>query len=96
MKLGSFLCMVEYFQRFFQIFAEIAAPLHVETSKKKNFTWTKDMSDVFGRLNNLSTCLMVLAFPSFEKLLLLEIDISSEEIDPVPMQKEKNENLHPI
>lgn len=76
----AFLGLCNYYRRFVQGFAKMAAPLNQLTRKAARFTWTEDHQLAFDKLKTALTTTPILAFPDFKEEFHLFVDASQDAI----------------
>ena len=85
----SFLGLASYYRRFFQDFAEIAAPLHRLTAKTtEKFKWTPECDRAFRILKEKLVSAPVLAFPCFGEEFVVDCDASDYGLGAVISQQQ--------
>ena len=77
-------------------FAEIAAPLHEATSRKKAFRWNADREAAFDKLKTALVTPPLLEYPDFEQPFVVETDASKVALGAVLAQKKEDGMVHPI
>ena len=76
----SFLGLCNYYRRFVQDFAQIAAPLNKLTRKNVPFRWDDKCAQAFSKLKHALTSAPILAYPDFTKPFELYVDASLDGI----------------
>lgn len=95
-ELRRFLGLASYYRKFVPKFAKIAEPLHRLTCKEAEFVWSDDCQHAFDSLKQKLTQAPVLAYPSFDKDLVLETDASIKGIGAILSQQQDDGKLHPV
>ena len=95
-EVRSFLGMAGYYRPFVLGFAEIAAPLHDATWRKKAFIWNGYRQAAFDKLKTALVTPPVLAYPDFEEPFVVETDASNVALGAVVAQKKEDGKDHPI
>ena len=85
-QVRSFLGLASYYRRFIRAFAEVAAPLHRLTEKKKEFVWTDECDSAFEKLKEALITAPVLAYPKEQGQFVLDTDASAFAIGGVLSQ----------
>ena len=94
--LQSFVGLASYYRRFVPGFSKIAGPLHALTKKGAPFVWSEACEVSFTKLKDLLTTALVLAFPDFRKLFILETDASGAGLGAVLAQKQEDGSVRPV
>ena len=74
----------------------MAVPLHALTRQDVTFLWTEQCEESFGRLKALLTSPPVLAYPDFDRPLVLHTDASTHGLGAVLEQEQADDKLHPV
>ena len=82
-ELRSFLGLANFYRRFVQNFAEIAAPLTELTSNKLPYTWTTKHQQAFKTLHKALTSPPVLDYPKQSDQFVLSTDASDAGIGAI-------------
>ncbi|KAK7913158.1 hypothetical protein WMY93_013369 [Mugilogobius chulae] len=91
-----FLGFANFYRKFIKNFSSIAAPLHVLTSSKFQFSWSAQAEEAFQKLKNLFTSAPVLTLPQPSQQFVVEVDASDVGIGAVLSQRSVKDNmLHP-
>ena len=86
-ELQSFLGLVSYDQKFCEGFAEIASELYKLTEKSSRWNWNDEVHTcAFGKLKAVLTSPPLLAYPDFEKPLILQCDASDNAVGVILAQ----------
>ncbi|MCH87697.1 Ty3/gypsy retrotransposon protein, partial [Trifolium medium] len=88
--LRGFLGLTDYYRKFVQHYAEIAAPL-TGLLKKQSFVWTDGAQAAFDQLKSRMVSLHILGIPNFDLTFDVTIDASGFAIGAVLSQ-----NSHPL
>lgn len=86
----GFLGLIGYYRRFITGFATVAAPM-TDLLKKGQFVWSNDVELAFNCLKERITTTLILAMPNFNKLFVVEKDVSGYGLGAVLLQ-----DAHPI
>eukprot|EP00253_Pinus_taeda_P036407 PITA_36407 len=89
-KLGGFIGICTYYQKFVKSFSQLAAPL-TDLTRKGAFSWSDTAQRAFDRLKEVMSSCPLLALPDFTQPFVLECDVLGEGIDAVLMQ-----GVHPV
>ena len=95
-ELRRFVGMCSYYHRFIPQFSTFTRPLHDLTRKEAIFEWTADCEQSFQSLKKRLVEASVLAYPSFQKLFILETDASGIGLGAVLSQPQSDQKSHPI
>ena len=101
-KVKSFVGLVSHYRHFIKGFAKIAAPLYDLTSsdnkdkKSEHVNLSPEALEAFDHLKAACLQAPILAFPDFDKPLLLEMDTSGKGLGAVLSQKQADGWYHPI
>lgn len=87
-KLQSFLGLANYYRKFIEGFADIAAPLNNLLKNKVKYNWTQECQEAFEKLKVDLTTEPVLIFPDYEKEFILTTDASNYALGAVLSQGE--------
>ena len=82
----QFLGFANYYRRYIKDFAQLARPLHRLTENTSSFRWTDECQSSFDQLRRCLCSAPVLAYPDFEKPLILDTDASDTGIGGVLCQ----------
>jgi len=94
-QVRSFLGLANYYRRFIQDFAHIAAPLNELTRKDQTFVWLPRHQAAFDRLKAALTSAPVLALPDFTRPFEIHTDASGVAIGAV-LSQEAEQGSRPI
>ena len=99
-QLQSFLGLAQYYRKFIENFAKIAAPLYRLTTKeeaanKKELNWDEACEIAYTTLRNYLTRDKILMLPDLKKKFVLETDVSNTGVGAV-LSQEKDGVLRPI
>ena len=86
-ELQKFLGLTGYYKRYVRNFASIAKPLHRLTEKGRDFKWTAECAEAFGRLKGLLVSAPILTFPDFNNSFILDTDASEYALGAVLSQE---------
>ncbi|CEM32443.1 unnamed protein product [Vitrella brassicaformis CCMP3155] len=97
-ELHSFVGLCQYYRRFVQDFAVIAAPLTDKLSAKApdKFAWTSEMREAFYRLKKELCSEPILRLPDFSKTFILKTDASDRGVGGVLVQEDADGTEHPV
>ena len=95
-SLHSFLGLASYYRRFIANFSVIANPLFALTKKDTDFEWTLMCQEAFQQLKTLLIETPILAFPLFDRGLLLDMDASGMGLGAVLAQKQEDGSVRPV
>ena len=88
-EVRAFLGLANYYRRFVNGFADVAAPLNRLVSKNVKFQWDDACDDAFQELKKRLTSPPILAFPDFNKQFILYTDASGFAISYILGQKDE-------
>lgn len=88
-QVQSFHGLANYYRRFIQGFANIAAPLYKVIKKEHTFEWTDDCEQAFQKLKKALTSKPVLQFPDFSKYFSITTDASADGLGAILEQEGK-------
>ena len=88
-QLRSFLGLTNFFKRFIENYALVAAPLYDLTSDKTKFIWTGKMEEAFIKLKELLLCPPILRHPDFTKKFHVWSDASLIGLGAVLTQEQE-------
>ncbi|BHF83014.1 hypothetical protein SprV_0802615500 [Sparganum proliferum] len=92
-EVRRFLGLASYYRRFIKDYANIAAPLHRLTQKKKKFKWTAECDGSFHLLKDSLCTSPVLVFPDISEgagKFILDTDASDTAIGAVLSQQQRD------
>ena len=95
-EVQQFLGLANYYRRFIQNFAIIAAPLHKLTERNRAFKWTEECNQAFNTLKMCLTSAPILALPEWSKPFILDTDASDVGIGAVLSQIHQDGSEHVI
>ena len=101
-KVKSLVVLVGHYRCFIKGFAKVTAPLYDLTSgdnkdkKSEHVDLSPEALEVFDHLKAACLQAPILAFPNFDKPLLLETDASRRGLGAVLSQKQADGQYHPI
>jgi hypothetical protein len=84
--LRSFLGLCGYYRRYIKNFADVAKCLHQLTEKGREFLWTDESQEAFGKLKEKLTHAPILCHPEFSNTFILDTDASNKAIGGVLSQ----------
>jgi hypothetical protein len=82
----SFVAMCNYYRRFMQGFAEIAAPLHRLLRKDEQFISSRECQVAFEQLKESLISAPILAYPKFDRRFMLRVHASGFSISYILAQ----------
>ena len=86
--LKSFLGLANYYRRFCKDYAKIASCLYELDKKDSKFIWTEKHQESFDKLKRMLTSAPVLAYPIFDKEMILHCDASGTGLGAVLLQEQ--------
>ena len=95
-ELRSLCGALSYFRRFIPNFSLLMQPIYALTKKENLSDWNEQHDHVLYRMKKLLTEAPVLAPPNFGKSFEIETDASKVAIAAVLLQRDANNQLHPI
>lgn len=95
-EVRRFLGAAGYFRRHIKGFAELAAPLTDLTKKKAKFVWKEEHELAHEKLKAELTSEPVLVVPDFSREFEIHTDASAVAIGGCLMQRDKENNPHPV
>lgn len=95
-RLRQFLGLSSYYRKFVPGFSKIAQPLYKLTRKGVEFCWTAECQEAFTTLKQKLITAPVLAYPSFTKDFVLEIDAITHGLGAVLAQLQEDGQTHPV
>jgi len=75
-EVQKFLGLANYYRRFIENFARIAALLHVLVRKEQKWKWEREQEEAFKKLKTVFTTEPVLAIPDINRKMRVEADAS--------------------
>jgi len=75
-EVQKFLGLTNYYRRFIENFARIAAPLHMLVRKEQKWKWERKQEEAFEKLKTVFTTEPVLAIPDINREMRVEADAS--------------------
>ncbi|KRZ49542.1 Retrovirus-related Pol polyprotein from transposon [Trichinella nativa] len=87
-ELRQFLGLATYYRKFFNGFANVAAPLHRLLEKGAEWDWSKACQSAFDALKHHFTSAPVLAYPDFHRQFIVDVDASGDGLGAVLSQRE--------
>ena len=99
-QLQSFLGLAQYYRKFIENFAKIAAPLYnlttkEETSNKNELNWNDECETAYNTLRNYLTRDKILMLPDLKKKFVLETEACNTGVGAV-LSQELNGTFRPI
>jgi transposase InsO family protein len=92
----GFLGMAGWYRKFIKNFSHIAKPLYELTKKDVKWHWTDECEKAFQTLRDAITKYPVLMAPDPNKDYILETDASDEALSATLLQRDDNDELHPV
>ena len=92
----KFLGLTNYYKRFIENFARIAALLHVLVRKEQKWKWEREQEEVFKKLKMVFTTKPVLAIPDINREMRVEADTSDYATGGVLPTKCKDRKWRPV
>ncbi len=86
-ELRSFLGLCNFYRRFVQGYATVAAPLNSLLKKDTSYSWTKECQEAFITLKTKLVSAPILAYPDMTKGFILTTDASATAIGYILSQK---------
>jgi len=75
-EVQKFLGLANYYRRFIENFARIAAPLHMLVRKEQKWKWKREQEEAFEKLKTVFTTEPILAIPDINREMRVEADAS--------------------
>ena len=85
-ELQKFLGLAGYYKRYVKNFAGIAKPLYRLTEQGRDFKWTSECVEAFGKLKALLVSALILIFLDFSNNFILDTDASEYGLGAVLSQ----------
>jgi len=95
-KVQKFLGLANYYRRFIENFARIAAPLHMLVRKEQKWKWERKQEKVFEKLKTVFTTEPILAIPNIDREMRVEADASDYATGGVLSTKYKDGKWRPV
>ena len=95
-QLQSFLGCSNYYRRFVEFYAKIAAPLHGLCTPDKKWLWNEACEYAFNKLKEKLTSYPILRKPDFSKPFKLSTDASTTAIGAILSQEDENGNEYVV
>jgi len=92
----KFLGLANYYRRFIENFARIAAPLHMLVRKEQKWKWKREQEKAFEKLKTVFTTEPILAIPDINREMRVEADASDYATGRVLSTKCKDGKWRPI
>jgi len=92
----KFLGLTNYYKRFIENFARIAALLHVLVRKEQKWKWEREQEEAFEKLKMVFTTKPVLAIPDINREMRVEADTSDYATGGVLPTKCKDRKWRPV
>jgi len=89
-EVQKFLGLTNYYRRFIENFARIAAPLHMLVRKEQKWKWEREQEEAFKKLKTVFTTEPVLAIPDINREMRVEADASDYATGEVLLTKCEN------
>ena len=86
-ELQQFLGLASYYRWFVKNFAHKARPLYQLTEKGRRWNWTHECGEAFFTLKRALISAPILAFPDFNRDLILDTDASTDGLGAVLSQQ---------
>ena len=90
-EVQKFLGLANYYRRFIENFARIAAPLHVLVRKEQKWKWEREQEEAFEKLKTVFTTEPVLAILDINREMRVEANVSDYATGGVLSTKCKDE-----
>jgi hypothetical protein len=97
-QVRALLGLIGFYRRYIPNYASVMAPLVNLTRKNQSskVKWSKECQSAFDMVKNVLSSEPVVTLPDFTKPFIVRSDASSTGIGAVLMQKDKEENVHPV
>ena len=95
-EVQKFLGLANYYRRFIENFARIAALLHMLVRKEQKWKWEREQEEVFKKLKMVFTTEPVLAIPDINREMRVEADTSDYTTGGVLSTKCKDGKWRPV
>jgi len=95
-EVQKFLGLANYYRRFIENFARIAAPLHVLVRKEQKWKWEREQEEVFKKLKMVFTTEPVLAILDIDREMRVEADASDYTTGGVLSKKCEDGKWRPV
>ena len=94
-ELQRFLGLAEYYRKFIENYAHVAAPLTKLTGTSMAFEWTTEQQTAFDELKRLLVAAPVLALPDVSKPFVIHTDASVYAVGAA-LQQDQGRGLQPV
>jgi len=95
-EVQKFLGLANYYRRFIENFARIAAPLHMLVRKEQKWKWKREQEEAFEKLKTVFTTEPILAILDINREMRVEADASDYATGRVLSTKCKDGKWRPI
>jgi len=95
-EVQKFLGLANYYRRFIENFARIAALLHVLVRKEQKWKWEREQEEVFEKLKTVFTTKPILAILDIDREIRVEADASDYATGGVLSTKCENRKWKPV
>jgi len=95
-EVQKFLGLANYYRRFIENFARIAALLHVLVRKEQKWKWEREQEEVFEKLKTVFTTKPILAILDINREIRVEADASDYATGGVLSTKCENRKWKPV
>jgi len=95
-EVQKFLGLANYYRRFIENFARIAALLHMLVRKEQKWKWEREQEEVFEKLKTVFTTKPILAILDINREIRVEADASDYATGGVLSTKCENRKWKPV
>jgi len=92
----KFLGLANYYRRFIENFARIAAPLHMLVRKEQKWKWERKQEEAFEKLKTVFTTESILAILDINREMRVEADASDYATGGVLLTKCEDGKWRPV
>ena len=92
----KFLGLANYYRRFIENFARIAAPLHMLVRKEQKWKWERKQKEAFKKLKTVFTTEPILAILDINREMRVEADASDYATGGVLLTKYEDGKWRPV